>query len=46
MKSTKSSTVSYKQSLQNQEGVNDTNKYFFYSLPKDGCHHQKGGECE
>ena len=42
----KSSIVSYKKSLQNQGGVNDTNKYSSYSLPKDVCHHQKGGECE
>ena len=42
----KFSTFSYKQSLQNQGGVNDTNRYSFYSLPTDGCHHQIGGECE
>ena len=39
-------TFSYKQSLKSQGRVNDTNRYSFYSLPTDGCHHQKGGECE
>ena len=23
-----------------------TNRYFLHSFPSDGCHHQKGGECE
>ena len=26
--------------------MNDTNGYFLYSFPMDGCHHQKGGECK
>ena len=42
----KSSTISYKKSLQNQGGVNDTNRYSFYSKPTGGCHHKKRGECE